>query len=187
MRLWITGYRSYEFPIFNNDDPRVAVIRFALKRAFINAFDDGLEWVITGGQLGVEQWAAMTAVALRDEYPELHVSMMLPYAEFSHRWKEDKQVQLATLQQQVDFHANVSDQPYQSPAQLRDYQRFMLSHTDAALLVYDQEYPGKPKYDYAAIERWQQQHDYPCTLIDMDQLQSAATEYAAAKNDLQSW
>ena len=31
MRLWITGYRSYELGIFNDNDPKVAVIKYCLE------------------------------------------------------------------------------------------------------------------------------------------------------------
>ena len=70
---------------------------------------------------------------------------MYPYTEFSKNWQEDKQIQLAQLEQQVDFCASVSKQPYSSPMQLKNYQQFMLAHTDKTVLIYDQEHPGKAK------------------------------------------
>ena len=80
MRLWVTGYRSYELGVFANNDPKVKVIKYLLKKHFEQKFNDGLEWVITGGQLGVEQWAAEAAIELKEEYPELKVSLMYPFS-----------------------------------------------------------------------------------------------------------
>ena len=53
----------------------------------------------------------------------------------------------------------------------------MLLHTDAALMVYDAEYPGKAKYDYDLIRNYQQTTNYPLELIDFYDLQDAAEEY----------
>lgn len=48
MRLWITGYRSYELGIFNDNDPKVAVIKYCLENNLNSLLEKGLEWVITG-------------------------------------------------------------------------------------------------------------------------------------------
>ena len=53
----------------------------------------------------------------------------------------------------------------------------MLEHTDRALLLYDPEHPGKPKYDYEAIKKYQEKSDYPLDIIDFYDLQEAAEEY----------
>ena len=62
----------------------------------------------------------------------------------------------------------------------------MLDHTDEATLIYDPEYPGKPKYDYQAVQQYAENHDYPVTMFDMDNLQDAANEFQenlATKNN----
>lgn len=177
LRLWVTGYRSYELGVFTNNDPKVKVIKYLLKKHFEQKFNDGLEWVITGGQLGVEQWAAEAAVELKEEYPELKVSLMYPFSEFGSQWNEQNRMLLSDLESKVDFCASISKQPYQSPAQLKNFQKFMLDHTDEATMIYDPEYPGKPKYDFQAIERYGKTHDYPVTMFEMDNLQDAANEF----------
>ena len=53
----------------------------------------------------------------------------------------------------------------------------MLEHTDRALLLYDPEHPGKTKYDYEAIKKYQEKSDYPLDIIDFYDLQEAAKEY----------
>ena len=73
MRLWVTGYRSYELGVFQDSDPKVLVIKDLLKRHFEQKFNEGLEWIISSGQLGVEQWALETALEMKKDYPELKV------------------------------------------------------------------------------------------------------------------
>ncbi|GAB6092049.1 SLOG family protein [Furfurilactobacillus curtus] len=176
-RLWISGYRNYELGIFSENDLKLTVIKYALKTAFKAQIENGVDWFITGGQLGIEQWTIPIINELKEDYPEIQVAMMLPFAQFGNQWNEQNQMKLAALKQQVDFTATVSEQSYRSPQQLKNYQGFMLGHTDAAMLVYDIEHEGKPTYDYSAIQAFQAHHPYDVTLIDFDWLQESATEY----------
>lgn len=188
-RLWVTGYRSYELNVFKDDDPKMKVIKDVLSRELRSRLEESDDefWLITGPQLGVEQWSAEVALKLKATFPQLKVSVMLPFTEFGQQWNENNQAKLENLQSRVDFSASVSDHPYQSPQQLRAFQRFMLTHTDEALLIYDPDHEGKEKYDYQAIQRFAESNDYPYRLIDFDELQEAAIEWqerqAEAEND----
>ena len=182
-RLWLTGYRSYELGVFGSQDPKLLVIKDTLKKLLIGKLENGMDWLITGGQLGVEQWAAEVGLALKPDYPELKIAMMTPFAEFGSNWNENNRGTYAQLASRMDFHQSVSEQPYHGPQQLRNYQEFMLAHTDEAVMVYDLEVEGKPKYDYEAITRFAEQHAYPLTLIDMDWLQESANEYQENLNN----
>ena len=58
-RIWISGYRSYELGTFGDKDPKITVIKYAIKQYLTNLLEEGqLDWVITGANLGVEQWSA---------------------------------------------------------------------------------------------------------------------------------
>lgn len=178
-RLWVSGYRSYELNVFKDDDPKITVIKSVLQnelRQQLEISDDEF-WLITGPQLGVEQWTLEVGLAMKADFPQLKVSMMLPFTEFGQQWNENNQLKLNQLRERVDFAASTSNHPYQSPQQLRAYQRFMLTHTDRCLLIYDPEHEGKPKYDYAAVKKFGEQQEYPLRLIDFDELQEAATEW----------
>ncbi|AOW73780.1 hypothetical protein A4V11_01590 [Pediococcus acidilactici] len=177
-RLWLTGYRSYELGIFSDSDPKLKVIKFALKNRLIEKIETGTTWVIAGPQLGTEQWGLMVANELKEDYPELQTVMMAPFADFGQQWKSEKQEQLAALKAKVDFYGQVSDLPYKNPQQLKNYQSFMLEHTDEALLLYDSEREGKTKYDLTAIQRYQNQNAYDLTTIDFYDLEDEANAYA---------
>ncbi|WP_412990342.1 DUF1273 domain-containing protein [Pediococcus siamensis] len=182
-RLWITGYRSYELEIFGDKDPKLDVIRYVLKRVLKNRLETGVDWLITGAQLGIEQWAVEAGAALKTDYPELKIAVMLPFLEFGQQWNESNQAKLSQILTKADFTDSVSHKPYQTPQQLRAYQQFMLTHTDEAILIYDPEHEGKGKYDYEAVQRWQQEHPYPFEIINFDDLQEAADEYAENQNN----
>ena len=59
-RLWLTGYRSYELNAFQDDDPKVAVVKRVLTQRLTSLLEEDNDefWVITGPQLGVEQCGA---------------------------------------------------------------------------------------------------------------------------------
>ena len=182
-RLWVTGYRAYELNVFGSNDPKLKVLKTSLKNTLMQFLDEGLEWLITGGQLGVEQWAVEVALGLKPLYPDFKIAMMVPFTDFGKQWNEDNQGQLAALRGQVDFSDAVSQAPYQQPAQLQGYTRFMTIHTDAALLVYDPEFPGKAKWDYQAAEAMADRRDYPVQLITMDDLEETAQAMAEPENE----
>lgn len=176
-RLWITGYRNYELNTFGDKDPKIKLIKLLIEKRLIDLLEnDQLDWLITGANLGIEQWACEVAISLREKYP-LHVSIIIPYEEFANRWNETNQNKFLTLKSQVDFFAATSNQAYQSPVQLRNYQNFMLLHTDGAMMIYDPETPGKPKFDYTAIKNFQEENEYPLELIEFYDLQDFAEEY----------
>lgn len=183
-RLWITGYRSYELGIFKDDEPKSKVIDYVLTNELTQAIMDGANWIISGGQLGVEQWALEAAERLKPKYPnEFQTAMMLPFAEFGSNWNEANQLKLHKLSGMVDFSASVSKRPYESPQQLRNYQEFMLTHTDQVIMIYDLDNPGKSQYDFDKIKRFAENHPYPYRLITFDDLQSAADEYQENLNN----
>lgn len=180
-RLWTTGYRAYELGVFDEKNPKVAVIKDVLQKQLRYQLDSTSEdfWLITGPQMGVERWSIESALTIKVDYPQLKIALMEPYADFAVRWNENNQARLAAIKAQVDFAGRVSEKKYESPEQLRAYQNFMLHYTDGALLIYDPEHEGKTVWDWRAINRYREQNaDYSMRMIDFDELQEAAEEYS---------
>lgn len=180
-RLWTTGYRAYELGVFDEKNPKVAVIKDVLQKQLRYQLDSTSEdfWLITGPQMGVERWSIESALTIKVDYPQLKIALMEPYADFTARWNENNQARLAAIKAQVDFAGRVSEKKYESPEQLRAYQNFMLHYTDGALLIYDPEHEGKTVWDWRAINRYREQNaDYSMRMIDFDELQEAAEEYS---------
>lgn len=184
-RLWVTGYRSYEIGVFSQNDPKLVVIKKALSDYLVSLLDNGkLNWVITGGQMGTEQWAIEIVSNLRNQFPDVKVSMMTPFTDFGLNWNENNQELLNFHRTLTDFSDSVSNNPYQNPQQLRNYQNFMLEHTDSALLLYDPENEGKTKFDLEAIKKYQDINpEYSFELIDMEKLTETADSIEEQKRD----
>lgn len=183
-RLWLTGYRGYELNVYQDNDPKLAVIKYSLKNTLQVYLEDGLEWLITGAQLGVEQWGVEVAADLKKDFPNFKIAVMLPFAEFGKQWNEKNQQKLSQILTMADFTANVSEHPYQNPSQLKNYQTFMSEHTDGALLIYDPEAPGKPQYDYDFLkQKTERESNYPLQLIDFYELQDQAEQLSEAQRE----
>lgn len=185
-RIWVTGYRAYELEVFNDDDPKVTVIKSVIAeqlRSRLNQSTDTF-WLISGPQSGVERWTLQVGLKLQSDYEQLKLALMSPYLNVEKRWKEENQAQLAQLRAMVDYSASVSNHDYQSASQLRAYQQFMLNHTDEMLLIYDPDMENnpdkksKPFWDYRAAKKYAEDNNYPITVIDFDELQEAAEEMA---------
>ncbi|EFQ49936.1 hypothetical protein HMPREF9218_0610 [Lactobacillus iners LEAF 2062A-h1] len=175
--IWISGYRNYELNVFNNNDPKIKVIKIAIKNYLQRKLEDRcLDWVIAGPNLGVEQWSLEVANDLRNFYSDLHTALIFPYTNFGNNWAQSKQEYLSNLRSDVDFYTELSSQNYQNPKQFIQFQEFMLKHTEGALLIYDLEHKGKTSYDYQAIKFYQTQKNYFLDIIDFYDLQDIASE-----------
>ncbi|MBH9990747.1 DUF1273 family protein [Lactobacillus sp. W8092] len=169
--LWVTGYRAYELGIFTANDPKIKIITTYLTRTLQNYCEHGLKWVLTGGQLGVEQYVVQAVKQPVLAPYQLQVAILLPFQNMQQRWNEKNQQIFFQTLQRADFCQILSPQPYQNPRQFQTWQSFMLHHTQGSLLVYDPEYPGKTKYEYQAIQQYQAHVPYDLQLIDMYDLQ----------------
>lgn len=59
--LTVTGYKPMELNIFKEGDPRIAFIKAAIEKRLIYFIEEGLEWVLISGQMGVELWTGSCA------------------------------------------------------------------------------------------------------------------------------
>lgn len=170
--LYVSGYRSFELSIFQQNDPKINRIKKVLRNRLISFLDEGLEWVIISGNLGVEQWTAQVVEDLKKDYPELKLGIIYPFLEFGSQWKEANQEKKSQVESFADFIDAVSHKPYESYLQLKNHTTFILQHTNGALLVYDNEYPGKTKYFYEDVLKFQEKNEYFLSTITFDDLQN---------------
>ncbi|WP_146553889.1 SLOG family protein [Rummeliibacillus sp. SL167] len=175
-RLVITGYKAHELGIFNDYHPGIPIIKKALQDRIIPLLEDGLEWVILSGQLGVETWAAEVIMDLQMEYPELKYAIMTPFLDQEKNWNESKQEKYEMILSQADFVTSLTKRPYEAPWQFTEKNKFFLKNSDGILIVYDEEKQGSPKYIKKLAEQYASNHDYEIFLINAYDLQIAAEE-----------
>jgi uncharacterized phage-like protein YoqJ len=174
--LYVSGYKSFEIGVFQDNDPKISVIKNILKREITVFLEEGLEWILVSGNLGTEMWAAEAVAELKNDYPELQLGIIYPFKDFGSNWNEKNQASLAKIEGLADYVNSVSHQPYQSPVQLKLHTRFLLEHSGGCLLVYDKEYPGKTQYFLNDAEKFSERFPYEIRLITMDDLQNSVDE-----------
>lgn len=137
--LLVSGYRAHELNIFNQKHEGIAYIKQAITNKLLPLIDDGLQWVITPGQYGVDLWACEAVIALKPQYPQLRLSIITAYSNPEEKWKDDKKEYYEQVLKGVDYYASVSDKPYDGIWQLQARDELLFRKTDGILLVYDED------------------------------------------------
>lgn len=182
-KLFITGYRPQELGIFSDNHPGIAVIKQALENKLRLLIDEGLEWVLISGQQGTETWAAEITLQLKKEFPHIKLAIIAPFLEQHARWKEPKQQHYLSLLAQADFHSQITNKPYEAPWQFIEKDKFMVTHSDGLLLVYDEEQEASPKYIKRLAERFAETNTYTIMPITAFDLQEIAEELQRSEWD----
>ncbi|GAA0371505.1 DUF1273 domain-containing protein [Bacillus horti] len=146
-RLVVTGYKAHELGIFNEKKhPGFPYIKRALEQRLRVLIDEGLEWVIISGQLGVELWTAEIVLELKQEFPDIKLAVLTPFLNQEQNWKEEKQEYYRGIVNQVDYVNSITKREYEGPWQFKAKTEFLLDNSDALLLLYDDEKEGSPKF-----------------------------------------
>lgn len=180
-RLLVSGYRSYELNIFDQTDPKYKYLRKFIENRLKTFIEDGVEWFIIGGELGIELWAAEVILELKEDYPDINLAVIFPYTSFGEKWNETNKGLLERIIHEADYVNYSSNKPYESPGQLHANQVFNIKNTDGAFLVYDTmneaSAAGKPKFLYDLILRYQEQSDYSLQLASFEEIEFFIHEY----------
>ncbi|MGX6442523.1 DUF1273 domain-containing protein [Neobacillus sp. K501] len=181
--LAVSGYKAFELGIFKNDHPSVAFIKAAIKKSLIPLIEEGLEWILISGQLGVELWAAEVVYELQLEYPEIRLAVITPFLDQETSWSENNKEWYDSILAQADFVDSVSKKGYEKPWQFRIKNQFFIEKSDGMLLLYDNEKEGSPKYIYELAKQYQNQQNYPIQLITFYDLQVIVEEEEFNRSD----
>lgn len=175
-RLVITGYKQHELGIFDDKHPGIRFIKKAMEKRLLALLDEGLEWVILSGQLGIETWAAELVIDLKKSYPNLKYAIITPFLEQEKNWNESKQESYRTIIANADYHTSLTSKPYEAPWQFIEKNKFFMRNSDGILIVYDEENAGSPKFIKEAADRYAEKSDYRVIVINADDLQVIAEE-----------
>lgn len=175
--LLVTGYRAHELSIFSQKHEGIHYIRQAIRSKLIPLLEEGLEWVITPGQYGVDLWACETAIELKQEYPQLRVSILSAFANPEERWSDHKKDYYNQILKGIDFHGIVSNQPYQGIWQFKARDELLFRKTDGIVLVYDEDAgEGSPRFVKEEALKRQQEEGYRYISISSEDIQGIADE-----------
>lgn len=170
--ILIAGYKATDLGIFSNKDPKLILIKRAIRKDLINLLDDGVDWLVFQGNLGFEAWCLEIAKDLQASYP-LQLATIFPFADYGKNWSEANQLTLAQFRQ-VDY-VNHSFQTYEQPRQLREHQEFLLKNVQGIYLFYDEEHPTKLSY---LDKRVREEDDFLIKRLTFDRLNDLAQDWA---------
>ncbi|PKR85867.1 hypothetical protein CWO92_05705 [Heyndrickxia camelliae] len=174
--LCISGYKPFELGIFSANHQAIKYIKMALNKEIIRYLEDGLEWILISGQLGVELWAAEVALDLQNEYPDLKLAVLTPFLNQEEKWNENNKEIYEMVLAQADFVESISKQPYQNPQAFKNKNKIFLHKSDGLLIVYDEQNSGSPKYLFDEAKKYKQENSYDIRTIDFNDLQSIMEE-----------
>lgn len=172
----VTGYKTFELGIFQDDDERVEIIKLALRKRILQLLDEGLEWILISGQIGIELWAGEVVLELKDEEYEIKLGFIPPFEKQSERWQEASQLKYEELTSAADFYKPLYAGPYKAPYQFRAKNKWLTEKSDGALILLDVEGEGSVKYFYEAALAQEKISDYPIHLITPFDLEDIASE-----------
>ncbi|MBY4981830.1 DUF1273 domain-containing protein [Streptococcus suis] len=147
--LLITGYRHIDLGIFSEKDPRLIIIKAAIRRDLVRYLESGTTWFVLTGQLGFEFWCLEVLEDLRSEGYEFQIASIFMFRNHGEQWNEDNQLKLQRFKQ-VDF-VKYAYPRYENPGQFRDYNQFLLDNTTGCYLFYDSENETNLKYLYHMV------------------------------------
>ncbi|MFC4779475.1 SLOG family protein [Paenibacillus sp. GCM10023252] len=183
--LLLTGYRAHELGIYDQKHKGIPYIKKALYNKLLPLAEQGLEWVITPGQFGVDLWGCEVVLALKEQYPSLKLSILSAYLNPEEKWKEEKQTYYRDIVRQLDYYGFVSKQPYQGGWQLKARDELLVRKTEGLLLFYDEEAAesGARFYKERALGKQQSGESYELILITADTVQSIAEDESMSRLD----
>ncbi|PRO64429.1 SLOG family protein [Alkalicoccus urumqiensis] len=167
--LAVSGYKPNELGIFQEKHDQLPWLKQAIKKKLEEFIQqEGTEWIVTSGQPGVELWAGEAAIELKQEGYPVQTAVIAPFTEQDARFPDPVKQLYDKVWSQCDYHDFITKRPYESPAQLRLKNEFLVSKTDALLLLYDEEMEGSPRFFLQAAEK---KKDYPVLYLTPEEIE----------------
>jgi uncharacterized phage-like protein YoqJ len=179
----ITGYKPFELGIFKKDHASVEFIKRALFKEIFPLVEEGLEWVIISGQLGVELWAAEVVFEIQNHVPDLKLAVLTPFLSQEEKWSDYNKEWYESIMAQADFVESITHKPYENPNQFILKNQVLLHKSDLAIIMYDPEREGSPKFFYEAAKRYKETNEYEVREISFYDLQLVVEEEMSKKMD----
>lgn len=175
--LLVTGYRAHELGIYDSKHQGIPYIKKALANRLAPLIEEGLEWVITPGQYGVDLWACEVVLELKRQYPELKLGIITAHAAPEEKWKEEKQNEYRRIIAGADYYGAVSNAPYEGSWQFRARDDLLFRKSDGILLFYDEDAAdSSAKFTKERALKLHAEGDYELYLMHAEEIQNIADE-----------
>ncbi|HIS29706.1 MAG TPA: DUF1273 domain-containing protein [Candidatus Avamphibacillus intestinigallinarum] len=172
----LTGYKSFELGIFNEEDERIIFIKKAIEKKLLQLIDEGLEWVLISGQYGVELWSGEVVLALKEQGYELKLGVIPPFEQQESRWPEPVQLKYHNVMAAADFSKPLFKGEYKGAFQFSQKNKWLVDKTDGCLMLLDEENHGSVRYFYEIAQEAAEQKGYALHFITPFDLDDAVLE-----------
>src|SRR5690625_1081644 len=134
--LTVTGCKPMELSIFSEEDPRIEFIKRAIEKRLISFIEEGLEWVLISGQMGVEMWTAEVVLDLKETY-DIQVGVIPPFENQESRWPESLQNKYQELMFTADFFQPIYNECYNGSYHFRARYLRLIDTSYCVILLMD--------------------------------------------------
>lgn len=180
-KITVTGYKPMELGIFSEEDERIKFIKQAIKKRLISLIEEGVEWVLISGKMGVELWTAEVILdELKDVY-DIQIGIIPPFENQESRWPEPMKMKYEEMTMTADFYQPLYKGDYKGPFQFKTRDKWIIEKSDGCLILLDDEYPGSNKYFYDEVK--QTEKDYPMYIITPMDLDDVVNEMQMDESD----
>ncbi|MBH0229544.1 SLOG family protein [Halobacillus yeomjeoni] len=171
----VTGYKPIEMGIFKQDDPKIQFIKETIRRRILGFIEEGLEWVLVSGQMGVELWTAEVVMDLKEEY-SINLGILPPFENQQERWPEDLQLLYEEMTMMADFFQPVYKKGYEGAYQFKAKDLFLVEHSDGCLVLFDEDTKGSPEFFLRVAKKHAEKADYSIVYITPLDLEETVEE-----------
>ncbi len=169
-----------ELNIFKENDPRITFIKAAIEKRLIGFIEEGLEWVLISGQMGVELWTADLVLDLKETY-DINIGVFPPFENQDNRWPDHIKEKYQELIMIADFYKPLYQGDYKGPYQFKAKNMWFVDKSDGCLLLMDEEFPGSNRFFYESAKKADK--DYPIFTITPADLDDAVEEIRMSDPD----
>lgn len=138
-------------------------IMAALHVVTLRLIQQGTKKFISGGALGVDQWAAEVVLSHRDKFPYIQLVIARPFPSQDTMWTNDQKIAYANLCGQATNVIDICPEPC-APYKYHIRDRWMVDKCDLLVAVWN----GLPKGGTASTVRFAQKVRKPILHIDPD-------------------
>lgn len=167
----VAGYKNVELGIFNDKDKRIEVIKALVKKDLIRILEGGCEWLIFTGNLGFEFWVLEVAKELQVEY-QFSIATIFMFETHGENWNDVNQEKLNAFRT-VDY-TKYAFESYQHPGQFKQFNQFLINHTDGIYIFYDSERATNLKFLYEEVRMLE---NYDIILLTFERLDEFYVTY----------
>ncbi len=136
-----TGHRPHKFPWrYNKADGRCIALKSAMTEQITKMVEDGVTDFYSGGADGVDCWASLIVLELRQKNPALKLHLILPHEGQADKWSDSAQERYLSILKQADSAEYVSHEYYDGCMLDRNHR--LVESAGMLLAVYNGERRG---------------------------------------------